>query len=135
MAAMPLELIQARNLISRLSTASFLVDGKGTLLFFNEAAGELLGMTFEEAGPMEPGTWGTRFRPRVPGGRDLELGELPLAIAVQSGNPGYARMEITGADGEDHLIEVTALPLMGGGEQAGSMAIFWPVAEDESAEG
>jgi PAS domain-containing protein len=134
MAAMPLEMIQARNLTSRLSTASFLVDGDGTLVYFNEAAGNLLGMSFEEAGPMEPGTWGTRFRPREPNGRELPVEELPLAIAVQSGKPGFARMQITSADGSDHDIEVTAFPIMGGDTQEGSLAIFWPAAdgEDES---
>jgi PAS domain-containing protein len=135
MAAMPLEMIEARSLISRLSTASFLVDRQGTLLYFNNPAAELLGISFEEAGPMEPGTWGTRFTPREPSGRELPVEELPLAIAVQSGQPGFAQMRITAADGKDHDIEVTALPIMGGGEQAGALAIFWPVAEDESAEG
>jgi PAS domain-containing protein len=131
MAAMPLEMIQARNLTSRLRTASFLVDRDGTLVYFNDAAAGLLGISFDEAGQMEPGTWGTRFRPREPNGRELPLEELPLAIAVQSGRPGFARMEITGADGTDHLIEVTAFPIMSGNTQQGSVAIFWPVAEDE----
>jgi PAS domain-containing protein len=135
MAAMPLEMIEARSLISRLSTASFLVDREGTLLYFNGAAAELLGINFEEAGPMQPGTWGTLFRPREPTGRELPVEELPLAIAVQSGQPGFAQMRITAADGKDHDIEVTAMPIMGGGDQAGALAIFWPVAEDESAEG
>jgi PAS domain-containing protein len=133
MAAMPLEMIQARNLTSRLRTASFLVDRDGTLVYFNEAAAELLGMSFEEAGPMKPGTWGTRFRPREPGGRELRVEELPLAIAVQFGRAGFARMQITGADGDDRDIEVTALPIMGGVEQEGALALFWPVsAEGES---
>ena len=129
--AQPLELIQTRNLISRLQTASFLVDKDGTLLYFNERAGELLGMRFEDAGPMEAGTWGTRFRPREPGGEEIDVGELPLAIAVQSGRPGFARMEITAADGKDHLIEVTAFPIMSGHAQRGSVAIFWPVLDED----
>jgi|SRR5829696_322951 len=135
MAAMPLEMIQARNLTSRLNTASFLVDREGTLVYFNEAASELLGISFEEAGPMESGTWGTRFRPREPSGRELPVGELPLAVAVQSGRPGFARMRITSADGTDHEIEVTAFPIIGAGDQVGSIAIFWPVPEDESVDG
>ena len=130
--AQPIELIQARSLISRLSTAGFLVDRDGALLYFNERAGDLLGMTFEEAGRMEAGTWGTRFRPREPGGEQIEVGDLPLAIAVQSGRPGFARMEITGADGQDHLIEVSAFPIMSGASQQGSVAIFWPVTEQEA---
>jgi PAS domain-containing protein len=133
MAAMPLEMIQARSLTSRLTTASFLVDREGTLLYFNDAAADLLGISFDEAGPMEPGTWGTRFRPREPGGRELDVAELPLAVAVQSGRPGFARMRITGADGEDHNIEVTALPIMGAGRQEGALAIFWPAAEDDES--
>jgi PAS domain-containing protein len=127
----PLEIIQARHLIGRLNTASFLVDGEGTLIFYNEAAAQLLGMSFEEAGPMESGTWGTRFRPREPGGKELPVGDLPLSIAVQSGRPGYARMTITAANGEDHEIAVSALPIMGGDEQRGAIAIFWPVADEE----
>jgi PAS domain-containing protein len=130
MAALPLEIIEARSLTSRLTTASFLVDGEGTLLYFNDAAAELLGISFEEAGPMESGTWGTRFRPREPGGRELPVGELPLAIAVQSGQPAHSRMRITSADGTDHDIEVAALPIMGGGTQEGALAIFWPVHEE-----
>jgi PAS domain-containing protein len=127
MAAMPLEMIEARSLTSRLSTASFLVDEEGTLLYFNDAAAELLGVSFEEAGQMESDTWGTRFRPREPNGRELPVGELPLAVTVQSGQPAHSRMRISAADGTDHDIEVVALPIMGGDVQAGALAIFWPV--------
>jgi PAS domain-containing protein len=133
MAAMPLEMIQARTLISRLTTASFLVDREGTLVYFNDGAATLLGISFEDAGAMQPGTWGTRFRPREPGGRELPVEELPLAIAVQSGQPGFARMRITAADGKDHDIEVTALPIRRGGEQDGALAIFWPVVGDDES--
>jgi PAS domain-containing protein len=133
MAAMPLEIIEARSLTSRLSTASFLVDREGTLLYFNDAAAELLGVTFEEAGQMEAGTWGTRFKPREPSGRELPVGELPLAVAVQSGRPAFARMKITGADGAEHDIEVSALPIMRGDSQEGALAIFWPVHPEEDS--
>lgn len=121
----PIELIQARSLISTLSTAAFLVDEEGTLLFYNEAAGELLGMPFEEAGEMPPHDWGSRFRPREPGGRELAVDELPLTIALREGEPGHARMEITAADGEDHQIAVSAIPIRGQSGQHGAFAIFW----------
>ena len=124
----PIELIQARSLIASLSTAAFLVDDGGTLLFYNEAAGELLGMRFDDAGEMPPEDWGTRFRPREPGGRELAVDELPLTIALREGEPGHARMEITGADGEDHQIAVSAIPIRGQSRQRGAFAIFWPAA-------
>jgi PAS domain-containing protein len=126
----PIELIQARSLIASLSTAAFLVDEAGTLLFFNEAAGELLGMQFEAAGEMPPEDWGTRFRPREPGGRELAVEELPLTIALRDGQPGHARLEITAADGADHELAVSAIPIRGRSGQHGAFAIFWPVSTD-----
>ena len=129
----PLELIQARTLLSRLNTAGFLVDTEGTLVYYNDAAAELLGMPFAEAGPMPAGTWGTRWSPREPGGPEIPVAELPLAIAVQSGRPAFSPMVITGATGEDHEIEVSAFPIRGGhsATQLGSVAIFWQADEAE----
>src|ERR1700710_196159 len=40
----PVELILARGLMSNITTPAFLVDLLGTLVFFNDAAGELLGL-------------------------------------------------------------------------------------------
>jgi PAS domain-containing protein len=125
----PIELIQARSLISGLTTPAFLVDADGTLLFYNQAAEGLLGLRFEDAGPMAPDEWGTEFKPREPGGRELTVEELPLTIALRQGRPGHARMEITAASGEDHQIEVSAMPIQSGGSQPGAFAIFWPAAE------
>jgi PAS domain-containing protein len=48
----PLELILARNLLSSISTPAFQVDERGTLVFFNEAAGALVGRRFEETGAL-----------------------------------------------------------------------------------
>jgi PAS domain-containing protein len=122
-------MIQARSLAASLSIACFLVDREGTLVYFNEAAGELLGLSFEEAGPMEPGTWGTRFRPREPGGPEMSVDELPLTIALRAGRPATARMEITAADGRDRLIDVSAIPIAGDSVQHGAIAMFWPVQD------
>jgi PAS domain-containing protein len=122
----PIELIQARSLIASLSTAAFLVDAVGNLLFYNEAAEGLLGLRFEEAGEMSPEQWGSRFRPREPGGGGLAVDELPLTIALRDGRPGHAAMEITGGDGEDRRIEVSAIPIRGQAGQPGAFAIFWP---------
>ena len=59
----PVELILARGLMSNLTTPAFLVDPDGTLVFFNEAAGELLGLRYEEAGPMTAARVGHALRP------------------------------------------------------------------------
>lgn len=122
----PIELIQARSLIASLSTAAFLVDQAGKLLFYNEPAEGLLGLPFEDAGEMAPEEWGSRFAPREPGGKEIAVEDLPLTIALREGRPGHARMEITGADGEEHQIAVSAIPIRGREGQRGAFAIFWP---------
>ena len=53
----PLELILARNFLTSLSTPAFLVDESGALIFYNEAAGALLGISFEESGRMPAEEW------------------------------------------------------------------------------
>ncbi len=58
----PLELILARNLMSALSTPAFLVDEGGLLVFYNEAAGMMLGKRFEELGTVGPEEWGAAVR-------------------------------------------------------------------------
>lgn len=121
----PLELILARNLLTSISTAAFLVDHEGVLLFYNEAAGALLGIPFEDAGRMEPEEWGTRFGPYDSDGKPIPLEQLPLTVALREGRPSHAAFRIHSADGHDHDIEVSALPITAD-ETSGAMAIFWP---------
>ena len=122
----PLELILARNLLTSLSTAAFLVDHRGVLLFYNEAAGALLGVPFEEAGRMDPGEWGARFGPLDSDGEPIPFEELPLTMALREGRPYHASLRIHSADGHEHEIEVSAIPITAD-ETSGAIAIFWPV--------
>jgi PAS domain-containing protein len=115
--------------MSNLSTPAFLVDLQGNLVFFNEAAGELLGLRFEEAGEMPPEEWGTRFEPVGVDGEPIPVAELPLSIAM-SGRPAHTHMRIRSAGGQEHDIEVSALPIVGTGGQCGSVAVFWPAEAD-----
>ena len=59
----PLELILARNLLTNISIPAFLVDNRGGLVFYNEAAESLLGMPFQQARNMDPEEWRARFGP------------------------------------------------------------------------
>jgi PAS domain-containing protein len=131
----PLELILARNLLTSLTTPAFLVDSAGALMFYNEAAGALLGMPFEEAGQMEPDEWGSRFGPLDDDGNPIPVESLPLTIALREGRPYHANLHIHAAEGNVRAIEVSALPITAEQGQSGAMAIFWPVDEgDDGAE-
>jgi PAS domain-containing protein len=121
----PVELIMARGFTSNLSTPAFLVDRQGVLVFFNEAAEEILGLTFAEAGPMPAEEWSARFEPTGPDGRPVRAEELPLGIALLEGRPAHAPLRITSAAGRSEEIEATAFPVIGRGGQSGALAIFW----------
>ena len=56
-------LIHARELASKLATAMFIADAEGDLVFYNEAAEEILGRTFAEAGEMSAESWTSLFQP------------------------------------------------------------------------
>lgn len=127
-AQQPLELILARNLLSSISTPAFLVDVDGVLVFFNEAAGALLGRQFEETGKMPHEQWGQAFGPFDRDGEPLPYEELPLTVALRQGCPAHDRFKLQSARGECHEVEVSALPLVAsGGGFRGALAIFWPV--------
>ena len=120
----PVELILARGFVANLATPGFLVDEEGTLVFYNDAAGQLLGIRFEEAGRMGPEEWGTRFEPVDAEGRAIPVADLPLSLALR-GQATHDRMRIRAATGEESEIEVTALPILGTGGQKGALALFW----------
>lgn len=118
----------ARGFMSNMTTPAFLVDEVGALIFFNEAAGEILGVPFEEAGPMPAEVWGSRFSPTRLDGEPLTVEELPLAVAVSEGRPAHGPMRIRSGTGESRDILVTAFPVVGRTGRRGAMAIFWDIA-------
>ena len=109
----PLELILARNLLTNISAPGFLADHRGALVFYNEAAGALLGIPFEQAGKMEPEEWGARFGPFDAAGARIPVEEVPLMIALRQGRPVHAPLCVHGVSREVHQIEVSAIPSPG----------------------
>jgi PAS domain-containing protein len=124
----PLELILARNLMSALSTPAFLVDEGGLLVFYNEAAGLLLGKRFEELGTVGPEEWGSLFGPFGENGKPIPYDELPLVVAVRNGRPAHADFEIRSADGAVHMVEASAFPILTAHGSRGAIAVFWPTS-------
>ncbi len=121
-----LVLILARDLADKLASAVFVVDEDGTLVYFNEAAGEILGKSFAELGSMPMDQWAQAFRPKDLEGRDLSPEELPIGIALGARRPAHREMQIVGMDGELRNIAVTAMPLFARSQDfVGACAIFW----------
>jgi len=124
----PLELILARNLMSALSTPAFLVDEGGLLVFYNEAAGMLLGKPWEELGTVGADEWGALFGPFDAGGEPIPYDELPLVVAVRDDRPAHGEFEIQSVDGVHHRVEASAFPIQTAHGSRGAIAILWPAA-------
>jgi PAS domain-containing protein len=121
-----LALILARELATQLATAAFITDAEGELVFYNEAAEEILGRTFAEAGSMAASEWSSLFQVEGLDGSPLTLAELPGGIALAEGRPAHRRIRIVGLNGGPREIAVTAMPLFSHPtELVGMVAFFW----------
>ena len=125
MAAQPLELILARNLISAITLAAFLVDPDGRLVFFNDAAGELVGRRFEEVGRLRQEEWASEFGPFDEFGKMLPTEDLPLTVALREGLPAHDRFRMSVRDQELVEVDVSALPLATADGFKGAIVVFW----------
>lgn len=126
----PLELILARNLLTSLATPAMLVNRPGDVVFYNEAAGALLGRRFEESGEMPASEWVNTHGPFDDDGRPLEIERQPLTAALRANRPAHASHTIRSVQGTEHRIEVSALPIIGTDRFQGAMVFFWPAAGD-----
>jgi PAS domain-containing protein len=106
----------------------FLVDPKGDLLFYNEAAEAILGRRFDETGAMPAEVWSQIFTPVDDQGQPIPPGDLPLMTTLTRQRPAYKRFHIQGMNHQSRHIEVAAIPITGlQGEFLGAAALFWEI--------
>ena len=125
----PLQLILARNLLSSLSTPAFLVSAHGELLFWNDAAGSMLGRRFEETGKLSAQEWTSTFGPFDDDGEPIPYDQVPITAALRGNHAAHAAFHIRSADGAHHEIEASGLPIVGEGGFHGAMVLFWPAQD------
>ena len=131
----PLELILARNLVTSIATPAFLVARDGSMLFYNEAAGALLGVPFEETGRMEPSQWIGSFGPFDADGNPIDIEQLELTQALRDGRPAHATFMIRSTRGQQHEIAASGMPIVGAEHGAsGAIIFFWPVDPEYARE-
>ena len=121
----PLELILARNLLSTLSTPAFLANRPGDIVFYNDAAGVLLGRRFEQTGAISATEWVEAFGPFDAEGRPIPVEEQQITLALRRNRPAHARHRIRSLNGAEHVVEVSGVPVIGGDGFVGAMVFFW----------
>ena len=120
------ELILVRQLASYLTLPIFVVDTKGTLIFFNEPAERLLGRRFEETEELVLDDWSASLAPTGLDGQPLLQHQRPIVVALEQHRPAHARIRIRSLEGEWREVEVTAFPIVGqAGRDLGAVALFW----------
>jgi PAS domain-containing protein len=122
-----LVLILAREFASNLATPTLIADAEGRLVFYNEAAEEVIGASFGEAGEMPVDEWAASFAPRTRDSEDpLPAERRPVRIALDQQRAAHEQFRVTSREGVVQDVAVTAFPLFAHADEfVGIVAIFW----------
>jgi PAS domain S-box-containing protein len=121
-----LALILAREFASNLATPMLIADADGRLVFYNEAAEEIVGRPFSEVGELPIDEWTASFQPRTQEAEPLPAEERPVRRAFDERRASHERFVITSQDGVEREVGVTAFPLFAHADEfVGVVAIFW----------
>src|SRR5436190_3529317 len=100
------------------------------MIFYNEAAGLLLGRRFEESGTMSAQAWVEEFGPFDDDGQPIPVEEQPLTVSLRENRAGHSRHRIRSVTGGEHVVEVSGVPVIGADGFHGAMVFFWPAEGD-----
>lgn len=132
--ARSLPLILARELASNLATPMFLLDADMNLVYFNDAAEQLIGKPFAEVGEISGEEFGTVLQLAGEDGSPLRRRDSPAGVAFFERRPAHRTLQATGFDGVRRLLDATAYPLFGKhDEMHGVVNVFWLARKDADA--
>ena len=121
-----LVLILARELASNLATPTLIADAEGTLVFFNEAAEEIVGRPFSEIGEMPMDDFSASLVPRTRNHTPLSEEKRPTRIALEERRAAHEQLWVLSRDGVDRQVAITAFPLFAEADEfVGIVGIFW----------
>lgn len=122
----PIEIILLRQLASYLTVPIWMMDNDGNLIYYNEPAEKLLGVTFDDAGPLHADQLTTMFMTTDLDGNPLADIELPVVGALVKQQPAHRKVRFCGFDEVWREVDISAIPIEGqGGRFLGVFATFW----------
>ena len=123
-----LVLIVARSFATKLATPTLIIDAKGDLVYFNDAAAEVLGRSYVDIGELQASHWQELFQPHTLDEEPLTPAQTPGGVALLERRPVHDSFAFQGLDGREREITVTALPLFSHPDEVvGVMSIFWEI--------
>lgn len=122
-----LVLIVARSFATKLATPTLIIDANGDLVYFNDAAAEVLGSSYFDIGELHASRWQELFQPRsLDDEEPLTAEQTPGGVALLERRPVHDGFAFRGLDGREREITVTAFPLFSHPDEVvGVMSIFW----------
>jgi PAS domain-containing protein len=121
-----LVLIVARSFATKIATPTLIADAHGDLVFYNDAAAEVIGRHYLDVGKLPASRWQELFEPRTIDEEPLTVEQTPGGIALRERRPVHGSFAFSGLDGREREITVTAFPLLSRPDEVvGVMAIFW----------
>jgi PAS domain S-box-containing protein len=124
----PLEMIILRQLASYLTIPMWMMDSAGDLIFYNEPAEALLGVHFDDVGPIRAEQLVGMWQVTDTDGRQLPEAEVPVVAALTRQMARHRAIRFRAKDGEWRDVEVSAIPIEGQGKRfLGVLAMFWEV--------
>jgi PAS domain-containing protein len=121
-----LVLIVARSFATKLATPTVIIDAHGDLMYFNDAAAEVLGRSYPDVGAVGGSRWQELFQPRTLNEEPMTAEQTPGGVALRERRPVHDSFAMRGLDGRAHEITVTSFPLFSRPDEVvGVMSIFW----------
>ncbi len=121
-----LEIILCRQFADSISLPIFITDTQGNLLFYNEPAESILGLRYEDTGPMPVEEWSVKFNPTDEEGKPLDPEKLPLVKTLKTREPAAGEFWIESMRGPRHFLKVQSYPIIDRkNSYLGAMALFW----------
>ena len=122
-----LVLILAREVASNLATPTLITDERGYVVYYNEAAEQVIGRSYSEVGEIPFDEWSAQFSPRsIETDEPIPLERRPTGIALYERRAAHERMRFTSVDGVAREDAVTAFPLFAHTDElVGTVTIFW----------
>lgn len=129
-AQQPVEMILLRQVASYLTIPVWMMDDAGNLVYYNEPAEALLGIQFDEVGPVHAEQLGDMFRLTNVDGSVMPEYEFPVVVALAKRHPDHKTVRFCGMDGIWRDVAVSAMPVEGQGDRfAGVFATFWEITD------
>ena len=130
-----LVLIRAKHLAESVTTPMLIIDANGTIVFYNDAAGVLFDVAFNDLGQLTANEWQTKFNVRDRYDNVFPLDAMPGWIELQKQRVDkIGHVRLTTLAGEDKFLAAVAFPLFTSQQQfEGGMVLFWEEDSDEEA--